>query len=271
MDSMRQAQSSLVPYASDSYIARMLRLSHGAYVQYMTSLLSAFPSRPILQGFHPDRRIFAHTQHPSSASDVSQWVRNPLPTGDIGYLVDYEADDTFGEVIPQDLWHAGGSEGNARRLMDQGVLQPPIFFIRRNGEVGISLIDANAGATSQIVGENSPANLGGKTTKHLCLNWTGYSEYKKQVETQDTHKRPITLGRLIHRVGRHVDSYLQVMHEHFDSQDPFWASYLGYSWRQGPDAGWKNSLVIVGIIHVSQGVWQPVLQVRGWYPSNASR
>ncbi|KZV62478.1 hypothetical protein PENSPDRAFT_658070 [Peniophora sp. CONT] len=264
---MQQHQSSEDIYYPDACIARMFKLTPSTYRQYMRSLLVSFPHRPILEAFHPDRRVFAHSQRPSLASEPNQWISHSLPNGDVGYHVDYEVDETLGEIIPQELWRAAGSEGNAMRLFNSGVLQQPIFFMRRDGDVGLSLVEASAGATSKIVGENIPANLGGKTTTHLCLNWVGYAEYKKQVEIQDAHKRPITLGRLVNRIGRFIDNFLKVMHEHYDPQNN---SRLRRAWSQPPDAdGWRRRIVIIGLIHASQGVWQPILQVSGWYPSNA--
>jgi hypothetical protein len=111
----------------------------------------------------------------------------------------------------------------------------------------------------------------------------GHVEFRKQVELKDTYRQPITVGTLASRIGKRVDEFLEVLfafyyywcmnlantilqeaHQHYDGNDNHWQHDRLQEWLV--DSHWRNSIYIVGLLHVSRGVWQPILQLRGRYP-----
>lgn len=246
----------------DGFLAHMLSESIvDLYISRLLSGASVSTLQPIIYG----NKMLIRSPSPSAGSSNYHHF-SPGAVGGDAWIIDYIADRSLGEVVRQRLGIPSSEENIARHFTNANLLAP-IFFESADGSLGIPLLLASGGATSDLRDENRPAMLGGKSTTHLCLNWVGYVEYKKQVEIQDSHRRPITMGRLARRVGSFVDSFFDASDDYFHASDPDWAIH-GRAWRIKRE--WKECTRVIGIIHVSQGVWQPILQLRGVWPLHDS-
>jgi len=83
-------------------------------------------------------------------------------------LLDLLAAPAYGPIVPQTLWVPRSSRDLAQYVLE-AELQLPIFFLRNNGGVGLSLADAAAGNSSALVGCSQPVNVGGRTSVHLRM------------------------------------------------------------------------------------------------------
>ncbi|VDB83175.1 unnamed protein product [Peniophora sp. CBMAI 1063] len=230
----------------DGYIAYTFRPQHAHY--YLSYLLgvNATTLQPIAWA---NRLLIAHPAVTHASPHCNSSDGRPL------WLVDYRADVSRGAVVPQNLFMPSG-EDNRQRHAINAQLQLPIFFVHVDGRVGISLAEAVAGHSTTLSGAHQFSAMGGKSTTHFYVNWPGYHEYKKQVEIQDAHHRPITLSRLARRIGSFIDSFIQANS----------TVYNPSQWRLGSGAITRDHIIIVGLMQVSAGTWQPIIQLHGVFP-----
>jgi len=93
-----------------------------------------------------------YAQHPSS-----------------GFPLDFSVRSMEGTVVPQRRW-TPADEFDIRRHVQEATLQPPIFFVNRNGGVGFWLPDILEGRDGDLYNRDSHAPLGGRTTTHIRIN-----------------------------------------------------------------------------------------------------
>ncbi|KAI0035486.1 hypothetical protein K488DRAFT_23237, partial [Vararia minispora EC-137] len=161
---------------------------------------------------------------------------------------------SYGPVVPQTLWVPRSSRDLAQYVLE-AELQLPIFFLRTNGGVGLSVADAAAGNSSALVGCSQPVNVGGRTSVHLRMQWPGYKEWKRQFQTRDetAARNVITLDKFIRHVGRSIDRFLEAAVTEISEGSP--------AWRIGPGRITRDDITIIGVVHVSSGSWMPILQL----------
>ncbi|VDB94643.1 unnamed protein product [Peniophora sp. CBMAI 1063] len=157
-----------------------------------------------------------------------------------------------GTVVPQTIWQPAQA-GDVQRHV-AGLLWP-IFFVRANDVLGATVAQVSTAnsAPSDLLDFGNIAPLGGLSTTTLCLKWPGYPEHKKQVETRNTTGF-ITVAKLLERIAKFMEKFIQDARNHRNDTN----------WRVGP-GGMINehNIRIVGLMHVSRGVWQPILQLDG--------
>ncbi|VDC06494.1 unnamed protein product [Peniophora sp. CBMAI 1063] len=164
--------------------------------------------------------------------------------------------DNKGAVVPQTVWMPL-QRGDVQRHTDDAGLVPPIYFIGIDHGIGIKasqVLDANIRAPPGITHPTVPAPLGGRANTHLCLKWPGYDEFKKQVELRNASGSPITMYKLVERSANFVQRFIQEMADQpiQGGQEP---------WRVGPGFITAENIYVVGLMQVSRGVWQPILQL----------
>ncbi|VDC06471.1 unnamed protein product [Peniophora sp. CBMAI 1063] len=166
----------------------------------------------------------------------------------------YKPDPRRGTIVPQWIWQPELSGGVKRHIQDGNLLWP-IHFKRQNGVVGFNMSSAlSAGGFFDIVGANTPAPMGELATTKLSLQWPGYHHDTRQVEIRDGDRSPITMSKLAERVVRFVRRYIQNASAKENIQG---------QWRIGPGAIGEEHIYIIGLMHVSRGVWQIMLQLDG--------
>ncbi|KAI0313536.1 hypothetical protein OF83DRAFT_1175581 [Amylostereum chailletii] len=169
------------------------------------------------------------------------------------WLLDFIAETARGTVVPQEIWMPQAPQDHQRHIADAN-LQMPIFFMQLNGAVGIPLrLAASRTTNGSLAGGTYPALMGGRVTTHFCLKWLGYSEFRRQIELQ-AHGVPLTIERLVHKIGSFVDAFVQE-----SANAP--SSYP--QWRVGthPTVITRENITIMGLVHVSAGTWMPILQL----------
>ena len=83
---------------------------------------------------------------------------------------------TGGSVVPQQLWVPQG-QGDRRRYVDQAQFRMPIFFVNRNGGLGVPVMNAAAGQM-QLRDVYLPPSLIDKTTAKIRIGvcaWFSFS------------------------------------------------------------------------------------------------
>jgi hypothetical protein len=143
------------------------------------------------------------------------------------WLLDFAVIRSIGSVVPQQLWSPQG-QGDRRRYVDQAQLRMPIFFINRDGSLGVPVMDAAAG-NMQLRGVHLPPQLADKSTVKLrisvctrslrishhlpyVLQWPCYNLPEQQVQLRDQtpQRNPISFERFVKHVGSRVRQYLLV-------------------------------------------------------------
>ncbi|VDB88665.1 unnamed protein product [Peniophora sp. CBMAI 1063] len=205
----------------------------------------------------PDCRLIGIQHCPDGSFRYRGSNGQPSPAIDYYY-------DQKGTVIQQEMWRPM-QPGDVHRHFDNARMQWPIFFhnavMVQGGQsrviVGIELsLAGHASLRQTMIQPDALSPLGGLTTTHLCLKWPGYPEYKKQIEIQDSRRQPIRMIKLVERIARFIDRWIDEMQR--VPVDPRRAN-----WRVGPGGITKDHLYVVGLVHVSAGTWQPILQLKG--------
>jgi len=87
-------------------------------------------------------------------------------------LLDYDARNLEGTVVPQALW-SPHSRGAMNKYVLDAALQFPIFFVRQDRTVGLSLHEAVEGPRG-LLGAQTYAPLGGQSTLHVRIQVRDY-------------------------------------------------------------------------------------------------
>ncbi|KZV68973.1 hypothetical protein PENSPDRAFT_500876 [Peniophora sp. CONT] len=170
-------------------------------------------------------------------------------------VLDYHV-DSKGTIVRQTMWQPL-QNGDVIRHFRDATIRVPVFFIGTDNVIGVDMSHATrSGGALNIFHPNVPAPLGGVAATNFCIKWPGYTqEYKKKVELRVADRTAITMSKLVERVARFV--------EHFLEEAASWQIDPGCQyWRVGPGAITKDKLYIVGLVHVSAGTWQPILQLK---------
>ncbi|KZV71524.1 hypothetical protein PENSPDRAFT_650543 [Peniophora sp. CONT] len=157
------------------------------------------------------------------------------------------------------MWQPVHNGDVSRHVHDAKILEP-VFFIRLDNVIGVDLAQVlrapRPGTPLNIFYSEAPAPLGGLATTHLCIKWPGYAqEFRKQVEIKDHSRLPITRSKLVERIAKFVEKFIEEAASWPIDRD-------NAHWRVGPRYINKDHLYIVGLIHVSAGCWQPILQLK---------
>jgi hypothetical protein len=145
------------------------------------------------------------------------------------WVLDY-AVRTGGSVVPQQIWAPQG-QGDRRRYVDQAQFCMPIFFVNRNGNLGVPVMNAAAGQM-HLRDAHLPSSLIDKTsakirigvcawcllsylftiTYHMVSQWPRYAPSEHQVQFRDRTpaKTPIPFDRFVKHVGSRVRQFLAV-------------------------------------------------------------
>ncbi|KZV74973.1 hypothetical protein PENSPDRAFT_748822, partial [Peniophora sp. CONT] len=197
---------------------------------------------PVFAQNGEDMSIKLYTGHcpkpPGAYEENGAWIKDYLPnTG------------AHGPVVRQTLYVPRIKNTESAREQHYRGLQAPIFFLRNDDShflhVGINLATANAGDAHILIGANDPFTRFGKIQKTtLVLAWERYATYDDQLliwdrRTKDDATMPtVTFGQFVKKVAGWTCRALQ------RSSIPVHPS----------------SIWLVGLVPVSTGHWQVVLQ-----------
>ncbi|KAF8495891.1 hypothetical protein F5888DRAFT_1804443 [Russula emetica] len=188
------------------------------------------------------------------------YVQSPSPAASIqnpSLPLDYSVRTTRGTVIPQRRW-TPADEVDVHRHVECSALQPPIFFINHNGGTGFWLPDILQGRHHDLYDGDREAQLGGKTTTHIRINWPGYRDWKRQIPIRDETRarKPITFARFMKHIGTSVNKFLNQSMASDHMANPGWVI--------GTNGIIQSHVKIIGAVHVSAGSWMPIMQLTGY-------
>lgn len=86
-------------------------------------------------------------------------------------LLDYDVRNLEGTIVPQELW-SPQSQGAMNKYVLDATLQFPIFFVRQDRAVGLTLHEAVEGRR-EVLGAQTHAPLGGQSTLHVRIQVRG--------------------------------------------------------------------------------------------------
>ncbi|KAH8982083.1 hypothetical protein EDB92DRAFT_136210 [Lactarius akahatsu] len=170
---------------------------------------------------------------------------------------------------PQTLWAIDQAVRNQGTVIRQqiwvprnqhGFLCPPIFFFHRNGGLGLPLNQAAGGNCMSLQGASQPAPLGDTCSTHaeIRINWHGYSPWSGQIliRTQGQGQEIIRLEKFVMHVARKVQKFMTLMTE---ARQPY--NNGEQRWYIGAGGITPDGVTLIGVVHVSQGSWMPILQL----------
>jgi hypothetical protein len=96
------------------------------------------------------------------------------------WLIDYDARDLKGTVVPQALWVPRSQNATTKFVLD-AVLQLPIFFVCSDGTVGLPLQEAIEGPGRTLLWAQQPAPVGRHATFHLRIKVSSGSPHSPPV------------------------------------------------------------------------------------------
>ncbi|KAH9989904.1 hypothetical protein BJV74DRAFT_447439 [Russula compacta] len=166
-----------------------------------------------------------------------------------GRLLDYDARGLEGTIVPQAMWRPQGQSA-IKKYVVNATLQWPVFFVCDGDRtVGFPLQER---LPRVILGGQTYAPLGGQSSLQVRIKWPGYEAWQRQLQVRDdTHWRnPITLAKFAQYIGRCVSVFLQNC-EGRPTCDP--------KWKIGKGGILPNEVLVLGVVHVSSGTWQPIL------------
>ncbi|KAI9435045.1 hypothetical protein H4582DRAFT_1972450 [Lactarius indigo] len=153
-----------------------------------------------------------------------------------------------GTVIGQQIWVTRNQ---------YELLSPPIFFVHRNGALGLPLIQAAGGDCMSLQGASRPAPLGETCSTHaqIRINWRGYRPWDDQImiRTQTPRREIIQLEKFVKHVAKKVKKFMDE-----GRQPNFYDNEQRYLIGNGGIT--PGDVVLIGVVHVSQGSWMPILQ-----------
>ncbi|KAF8494389.1 hypothetical protein F5888DRAFT_655635 [Russula emetica] len=200
---------------------------------------------------------------PTTVQNAPQAAQAPTPTLYINrrpvQLLDYTIRQV-GTVVPQGIWPPGNNNNTSSdtpaRSAKVASLNMPIFFVGMDRvSLGLPLPLAIAeGDRASLQDAGSPAPIGHGSTTYIRITWPGYSEWTTQIMTRDQTPahNTISLGKFAKRLASAVGRFIEEAHR-FPCQEP--------NWRIGGGGITKEQVILIGAVHVTQGSWQPILQL----------
>ena len=114
-----------------------------------------------------------------SESEIPAFHEHPPA---LGRLLDYDVRGLAGTVVPQVLWSPQGQGATKKYVLD-ATLQWPVFFVREDHTVGVSLQEAVEGPRRALLRAQTRAQLGERSTLHVRI----------KVRTRPTFSHPLFL------------------------------------------------------------------------------
>lgn len=164
-------------------------------------------------------------------------------------------------VIDHMVWNQGTVIGQQRwdTRNQYEFLCPPIFFVHRNGGLGLPLNQAAGGDCMSLRGASQPAPLGETCGTHaqIRINWHGYLPWDEQIliRTQTQRREIIQLEKFVKHVAKKVKKFM------VEGRQPKPYDHGQQRWFIGDGGITPDDVVLIGVIHVSQGSWMPILQL----------
>ncbi|KAI0270565.1 hypothetical protein BC834DRAFT_861988 [Gloeopeniophorella convolvens] len=177
------------------------------------------------------------------------------------WIIDHRVRSDLGTVVPQRIWGPRNPADIRRYVTGDVQLNLPVFFTKRDGSVGLPLVSAAAGDCMSLLKASSTAPVGEGHTADIHINWCGYADWVTQIMIRDQtpHRRTITLEKLAKRIASGVIRFLEGPERREQAQGRRDQEYR--KWRVEREQINKRRIWLIGLVQVSQGSWQPILQL----------
>ena len=108
--------------------------------------------------------------------------------------LDFSTRVTEATVVPQTRW-TPANDVDIRRHVQEASLQPPVFFVNRDGRVGFWLPDILDGRDGDLYNRDNHASLGERSTTHIRINVSTLS-YPAVTNLHSCWSAPFTVARV---------------------------------------------------------------------------
>ncbi|KAH9062575.1 hypothetical protein EDB83DRAFT_842378 [Lactarius deliciosus] len=156
-----------------------------------------------------------------------------------------------GTVVPQRKWRP---PNEALRHSHVSLMMPIHFVHNDRVNLGLPIGLAAARPCMTLLDVGNPAPVGDCSTTFLRINWPGYGEWAAQIMTRDLTPahNTITVEKFAKRVASAVCRFMdeQLRTDGWEAR-----------WRIGPSGITRDQVILIGVVRVSRGSWQPILQL----------
>ncbi|KAI0272474.1 hypothetical protein BC834DRAFT_348909 [Gloeopeniophorella convolvens] len=172
-------------------------------------------------------------------------------------ILDYGIQNLHTRVVEQGLFAPYAGLPRSQAELQNAQLLSPIFFIRADHTVGLTLeLAKSVDAHGQVLLYNNWKPMEGKASIKLRICWLGYTPWQTQIQLRNRRKEPITLPRLVQLVASGVDRFLRYEHGQVtDHSYPEWVIGQGHHGISASD------VELVGVMAVSMGSIMPIMRL----------
>ncbi|KAI9438953.1 hypothetical protein H4582DRAFT_2075566 [Lactarius indigo] len=156
-----------------------------------------------------------------------------------------------GTVVPQRKWTPPYENQRYAHVP----LNKPIFFVHNDREnLGLRIVTAAERDCMTLLDVGKPAPVGDASSTFIRINWPGYPGGSSQIMVRDPTPahNTITVEKFAKRIASAVCKFI-------DGQSQSRGDEA--SWRIGPGDITRDQVILLGVVHVSLGSWQPILQL----------
>ncbi|KAI0274374.1 hypothetical protein BGY98DRAFT_1099035 [Russula aff. rugulosa BPL654] len=234
----------------DGYIAQTL--TPFCTENYLKIFMSCLDKQPAEAGRATNARAKTKASlPPPEVSQLLNGLNNDYAADTVYEIFDRKVDLRMGTIVPQP-----SVIGVSKKT---GVLSP-IFFIQRDGTLGIPYeLPSSERCPLHNATELAPTILKrGNQNVRIRIQWPGYKQLQYEFRIQDRRLNkqvPITMARLVERIIRGIH---RLFLEGKRDPDTF---QFNERWKLGVDGIQASELTIIGLIHISRGLWVPILQL----------
>lgn len=237
--------NTLLPQGTEHYLSHFMNCLE----QEPDAAIVPYASGWIVQRSAPPPTTAAYTHSSQPVSESKELAAENGPTAQQHReLFDCQVNLDTGTIVPQPT--------QTRPCKRTGLLSP-VFFIMRNGFLGVPYKNLSASkflynATAQVPSLLRRPNLNAR----IRILWPGYKTFHYEFRIFDRQLGkdvPITMSRLVERIARGLHRlYLEGVRnpETFDER-----------WKLGEGGVLLEEIKIIGLLHVSQGTWMPMLHL----------
>jgi len=231
--------NTLLPQGTEHYLSHFIKCLEqepgAALVPYASGWIVERSSAP-----PPTTTACPHSSEPASESKGLAIQRREL--------YDCQVNLDTGTIVPQPT--------QIKPCKRTGLLSP-VFFIMRNGFLGVPYKNLPASkflynATAHVPPLLKRPNLNAR----IRILWPGYKSFHYEFRIFDRKLGkdvPITVSRLVERVARGLHRlYLE------GERNP---KTFDERWKLGEGGVLLEEIKIIGLLHVSQGTWMPMLHL----------
>ncbi|KAI0066295.1 hypothetical protein BV25DRAFT_1913052 [Artomyces pyxidatus] len=131
----------------------------------------------------------------------------------------------------------------------------PLYFCRPDGTPGLPL-HAALSADAHLLLHSERRVAEHSTSIELKIGWRGYAPWADRVHLRTRSSEPVTLAMLVRRVAEKVELFMK------SSKVSVTKAYPEWNIGSGPCKVAPADVIVIGVVTVSEGSIEPILQLR---------